>query len=427
MLNTQKSKPEPGGYFLLLKHNRNFRWLWSGEIISQMGDWFNLIAIMALLLRLTGSASSAGWIIIIRSLPYFFIGPFAGVVADRFNRKTVMILSDVLRALVVLSFLLVKQPGDVWIIYTATTLEMIASAFFSPAKSAVIPNVVDKDDLISANALSSITWSVMLTVGAVLGGLVSGAWGHQTCFIINSISYLVSAYCIYRTQIPVTLKRIGNLISPFKEFLNGLSYVRHKQDTFAYIWIKTGWGISSGILLVITVLGQKVYPISGNADTGIGVLYAARGLGTALGPVVARKLCNNSQPQMRQWVGYSFVIGALFVFGITLSTNLWMVCMMIFLAHCGTSILWVFSSTLLQLNTTDAVRGRVFATEWALFTLAMSCSNYLTGYGLDRMGYSITTMLYILAGTLFVPGLIWILLAWNWAQWMSWQKKEPQS
>ncbi len=406
------------GYWQLLKGNRNFRLIWTGEVISHLGDWFNLVAVMGLLLKLTGSAQAAGWIIIIRSLPYFFMSPVAGVVADRFNRKTVMILSDIFRALVVLSLLLVRDRSDVWIIYTATTLEILFSTFFTPAKSAAIPMIATKDELISANALSSISWSVMLTLGAALGGAVSALLGHQTAFILNSISYLISAGMILQAHIPRShWEGKTQLQSPFRQFMEGLHYVRDKKDTLAYLLVKTGWGLSGGILLLITILGNKVFAFGGSSDAGIGILYTARGLGTALGPLIARHIGGNSQEGMRKWIGYSFVLGGIFFAGFGFSHSLWMACLTLVLSHCGTSILWVFSTTLLQLNTRDEIRGRVFASEWALFTFAMSLSNYLTGVGLDRLSISPQTMIFMMSGLILLPGVLWIILNSHWEYW----------
>jgi MFS family permease len=414
-----KKTGNPKGYWQLLKENRDFRLLWIGEIISHMGDWFNLVAVMAMLLKLTGSAEAAGWIIIIRSLPFFFLSPIAGVVADRFNRKTILILSDLSRALVVLGFLLVRNPSDVWIIYTVNILEIFFSAFFTPAKSAVIPLITSQEELISANALSSISWSVMLTVGAALGGAVSALMGHEIAFILNSVSFIFSAAMIMRAKIPAShLKKNIAYQSPTRQFMEGLRYVKDKKDTLAYLLIKTGWGLSAGILLLITILGNKTFAVGGSSDAGIGILYTARGLGAALGPVFARRIGGNSQEGMRKWIGYSFILGGIFFAALGLSQSIWLACLALVISNCGTSILWVFSTTLLQLNTHDEIRGRVFATEWALFTVVMSLSNYLTGFGLDKLEIPPQTMIFIMSGLILLPGAIWIFINYHWDKWV---------
>src|SRR4029077_11471407 len=142
------------GYLELLRINQNFRRLFIGQLVSQTGDWFNSVALFTLLLRLSGSGEAVGYILIIKLLPSFFAGPLAGVVADRFNRKTIMIAADVIRGILVLGFLLVHRPEQVWLVYGLAALEVVVSTFFDPAKSALIPSIVSRDELISANALS---------------------------------------------------------------------------------------------------------------------------------------------------------------------------------------------------------------------------------------------------------------------------------
>src|SRR5258708_654674 len=112
-----QSGPANGvGYVELLRANRNFRRLWIGRVVSQLGDWFNSVALFTLLLSLTGSGRAIGYVLIIKLLPAFFFGPLAGVAADRFNRKTVMIAADLARGVLVLGFLLVRTPAQVWLV-----------------------------------------------------------------------------------------------------------------------------------------------------------------------------------------------------------------------------------------------------------------------------------------------------------------------
>nr|MDQ3824046.1 MFS transporter [Actinomycetota bacterium] len=177
----------------LLRRNREFRLLWLGQVVSQLGDWFNTIAVMTLVLRLTGSGRAVGLIFVTRFLPSVFAGPLAGVVADRFNRRSVMIWSDVLRALVVLGFLFVRRADQLWLVYVLTVMQLALSTFFEPAKTAAIPSIVARRELVSANAISSVTWSVMLTLGAAVGGLITGWVGTDASFVLDSLTYLASA------------------------------------------------------------------------------------------------------------------------------------------------------------------------------------------------------------------------------------------
>src|SRR5215216_185206 len=196
------STSRPVGYAELLRNNHNFRRLWVGRIVSQTGDWFNSVALFTLLLSLTGSGEAIGYILILKLLPTFFVGPLAGVVADRFNRKTIMIVTDILRGLFVLGFLLVRSPEQVWIVYAIAAVEVVLSTFFEPAESAAVPTIVSPGELLSANALSGASWSVTLAFGAALGGLVTGAFGRDTAFVIDALSFFVSAAYISTVRVP---------------------------------------------------------------------------------------------------------------------------------------------------------------------------------------------------------------------------------
>ena len=167
----------PVGYVSLIRLNPNYRSLWFGEIISLFGDWFNLIASAALISHLTGSGLAVGALFVIRMLAPFLVSPIAGVFADRYNRKRLLIALDLSRAIIVLGFLFVRDVNQVWLLYALTALQLGISGFFYPARNALLPDIVSRNELGTANALSSGTWSVMLALGAAVGGIVAGQWG----------------------------------------------------------------------------------------------------------------------------------------------------------------------------------------------------------------------------------------------------------
>ena len=143
-------------YLDLLRRNPNFKFLWFGSIVSQFGDWFNVIAAAELITRLTDSGVALSYLFLARFLPLFVFSPFAGILADRFNRKHIMIVSDVLRAVTVLGFLWVRDPGDIWYFYILTAVQFSLSSLFTPARGAVVANVVRPGELVAANALDSL-------------------------------------------------------------------------------------------------------------------------------------------------------------------------------------------------------------------------------------------------------------------------------
>src|ERR1700733_11197805 len=185
-------------YIRLLVVNRNFRRLWSAQVVSEIGDWFYTLAIYNLLLQLTGRAGSVALALVLQVLPQTFIGPTAGVVNDRLRRKQVMIASDIGRMLIVLCMLFVRSKEHVWIVYPLLKAETLLVAFFEPARNAVIPNIVEREDVVVANTLSSTTWSVNLMLGATLGGFVAAFFGRDTVFLLNALSFIVSAALIAR-------------------------------------------------------------------------------------------------------------------------------------------------------------------------------------------------------------------------------------
>ena len=165
-------------------------------MVSEIGDWFYTIAIYNLLLQLTGRAGSVALALVLQVLPQTFIGPTAGVVNDRLRRKHVMIAADVGRALIVLCMLLVRSKEMVWLVYPLLVAETLLAAFFEPARSSVIPNIVAREDVVLANTLSSATWSVNLMLGATAGGVVAALLGRDAVFVLNALSFLVSAALI---------------------------------------------------------------------------------------------------------------------------------------------------------------------------------------------------------------------------------------
>lgn len=411
---------KPSGYLELLRSNRNFRQLWLGQVVSQLGDWFDTIALYALLLRLTGSGRAVGLLLVARFLPSFIVGPLSGVVADRFSRRTIMIVSDILRAIVVLGFLLVRKPEHVWLVYALTILQLVFSTFFEPAKTAVIPSIVSGRELLAANAISSVTWSVMLTLGAAFGGIVTGWFGTDAAFILDSLTYIASALLVASVRFPRRPPRVKSKLTIGKvlgitDTLEGARYVWQRPRVFALMMVKPAWGVGGGILTLLAVFGEKIFPVGGKAAIGIGVLYAARGIGTAIGPIVMRRISGETRENMQTCIGAAFLIGGIGYMAFGSATSFALALSVLMFAHAGGSILWVNSTVLLQRAVEDNFRGRVFAAELALLTLMMAGSNYATGELLDRFNFSPRTVTIFIGIFFLIPGLLWFATRrwWN--------------
>jgi len=406
------------GYLALLRRNRNFRLLYIGQTISQLGDWFNTVAVYALLLDLTGSATAVAWMLIVQMLPIGIVGPLAGVVVDRLNRRRIMITADVLRGCVILGLLIVRRADQVWIAYVVTAIAVSAQAFFEPARTATIPNLTTAEELLPANALASATWSAMLAIGASVGGVVTAVFGRDVAFVVNSASFFVSAIFIAATRYdatPAARPRRTRAIdlTGIPDLVDGFRYVRRHAHVAALMLVKAGWGLAGGILLLLTIFGQRVFPIGAGAAAGIGVLFGARGVGAALGPITLRWILGQQPGTLRRTIGPAYFMIGIFYVALAVAPVLSLATVCVLFAHFGGSILWVFSTVLLQMEVPDEFRGRVFAAELALVTLTSSLSSYLTGYYLDA-GTSPRTVSFALGAMFFVPGSLWLLILSRW-------------
>jgi MFS family permease len=408
-------------YLSILRTNRNFRLLYFGQAISQLGDWFNSVAVYALLLDLTGSATAVAWMMIVQFLPVAIVGPAAGVVVDRVNRRRLMIAADLLRGVVILGLLLVRRADQVWIAYVVMAIAMAASGFFEPARTATIPNVTSAEELLPANAVASATWSAMLAVGASVGGLATTLFGRDVAFLINSASFFCSAVFIARTRYDATPSHRDHrhgfaAIMGITDLRDGLRYVRQERHVAALMCVKAGWGLAGGVLLLLTVFGQRVFPIGVGAAAGIGILYGARGVGSGIGPIALRWMIGQEPRTMRRAIGPAFFMVGLFYVGLASAPSLTIAAVCVLLAHFGGAILWVFSTVLLQLEVPDQFRGRVFAAELAFVTFVTALSSYLTAYGLDHAGWSPRSLALTLGLAFCVPGVIWLGILSRWQE-----------
>jgi len=412
---TASDPTRPPGYVELLRRNRNFRRLWLGQVVSQLGDWLDYVALLTLLLRLTGSGTVVAGMLVARFLPIFFTSPMAGVVVDRFDRKRIMVTADLARACCVLGLLLIRRPDQVWIAYAVVAVVVSLTAFFEPSRTSSIPNVTSGAELIVANTLGAVTWSASLGLGSALGGLITALAGWRTAIALDAASFLCSAWLIGGVVLPrrerAAETRTGwRSLLGVNDLLEGARYLRQRPPVAATVLVKAGWGLAGGVILLHSIFGDRIYPVWGSAAAGIGLLAMGRGLGTALGPVVARRLFGSTPADLARGIGAGFFFaGSLYVVFAAVH-GLPLALLVLMAAHMGGSTIWVFSTTLLQMLVPDDLRGRVFAAELALMTLAMTVSNFVTGWALDALGLSPRFLAATLGLVALVPGTAWVLL-----------------
>jgi len=403
-------------YTTLLRRNRNFRLLYIGQTISQLGDWFNAVAVYALLLDLTGSATAVATVMIVQYLPVAIVGPIAGIVVDRVDRRKLMVAADVLRGCLILVLLLVRRADQVWIVYVVMALVFAAQAFFEPARTATIPNVTTAEELLPANALSSATWSAMLAAGASIGGVVTAIFGRNVAFVINALSFFWSAAFILQTHYDSTpaARPAPTSLAHWlgvTDLVEGVRYVRQNAHVAALMSVKAGWGLAGGVLLLLTVFGQRVFPLGAGSAGGIGVLYGARGVGAALGPIALRWIIGYDPKTLRRVIAPSFFTIGVFYAALAGTPTLASAALCVLCAHVGGSILWVFSTVLLQMEVPDRFRGRVFSAELAMVTLVTSVSSYATAFELDHLGRSPRLLAFALGLMFCVPGTLWLWIS----------------
>ncbi len=408
----------PTGYLALVKCNPQFRNLWFGQIISLLGDWFNLIASAALISQLTGSGLAIGGLFVVRMLAPFLISPLAGVVADRYNRKTILIASDLVRAVVVLSMLLVRTPSDVWLLYVLTGIQLAIGGIFFPTRNAILPDIVPKPDLGTANTITSVTWSVMLALGAALGGLVAGGWGLRPAFVVDSMTFLLSALFLRRilyVRPTITTSSGHGPISVLRELLEGLQYLASTPAVLVIALHKAAFHLlSSGAYQVIQVrIAEQVFVLGVGGGISLGLLYAAAGVGTGLGPVLARHFTGDRARPMGIAIAWGYALGAVGLFLSAPLASLPLVLLGNALRAFGGGINWVFSTQLLYQLSPDRMRGRVFSTEFALFTLASAIGAAGGGWALDGAGVDLGQLLAILGLGALLPGVLWVIWLWR--------------
>jgi MFS family permease len=412
-------------YFRVLRENRNFRRLWYGQVVSQLGDWLDSIALFTLMLNLTGSGQAVGLLFVAQYLPGALIGPFAGVLVDRVPRRLVLIASDLARAALVVLFLLVDGPEDLWLLFVAVVAKMSLSSFFEPARSAIIPSLCRPDELVSANAVSSATWSIMLALGAGLGGLVAGTLGVRAAFLLDAASFLLSAALIATVRVPlvrpgaaddrpqpesgaptaVSGRRPSVFLQVLSELREGLRYVASQREVFWLTFTKGFWSIGSGVLLVLTLFGRDVFPLGRDGAISIGLLYAARGVGTAIGPFLALRLGGEGSAFLRRALVVGFFITGIGYIALGWAASLLLGALCVLFAHIGGNLQWTFSTALLQGRVPGQLLGRVFATEYAAFTLATALSAYLAGAASDA-GLAPQTLTVALGCVFLVTGAV---------------------
>jgi MFS family permease len=406
-------------YFPFLQLRPKFRSLWLAQVISLTGDWFNTIASVIIVNRYAASGLAVGGLFIARALPPFVLGPLAGVVADRFDRRKVLILSDVLRAGIVLCFLLVDRPERLWLLYVLTVLQFSVSAFFEPARAALVPALVENEELIAANTISSITWSAMLTLGGAIGGLTASLFGVRVSLVVDAASFLASAALVLSIRGQFHAEAVHALESSWQNFVDGLNYVRNNYDIGLVTLVKAMGQVGS-FDIISALYAAHVFREGQDGATTLGLMFTAFGLGSVIGPLISNRLGDSTTVWLRRAILGGFVCMPLAWLIVGTAPALPVALMGCILRGAGGSINWTYSDVLLQMAVPNHLLGRVFAFDIAIFTLAVSISLWLTGYVTDAFHLSPRTIVLLLA-----MGSVGPLVVWSAA--LRWQSRRAET
>jgi MFS family permease len=386
----------------VVTRNADFRNLFAAELVVFGADWFVMVPLLVLLPELTGSGVWGALALAVDTGIVALTLPYTGTVADRLDRKKVMIVSNVVALGAVLLLLGVRSAGTAWLAMVAIGVVAVAKSFYSPAAQAALPNVVTAEELPAANAVAGSAWGTMAVVGASLGGIISAALDAYACFWIAAVSLALAAVVAWRIRRPLQAPReVG--VAPQRAFAaigEGLRYIGQRPSVLALVTVKSAVGLGNGVLTVFPLLAG-VYRVGA---VGAGLLFAVRGLGALVGPMLTRPLLTRGS-LLLPGLALSMSLYGLAYIGASLTHWFPLVLALVFVAHLGGGSNWVISNYALQREVPDRLRGRVFATDLMLATLAISVSQLAVALVVDSVDERV-----VLAGC----GLVTVVYAIGW-------------
>jgi Major Facilitator Superfamily len=368
-------------YMQLLRTNRSFRRLWIGQVISELGNWFNFIAALGLVRVVSNKSPEATTILLLcRLIPFTLFAPLAGAFVDRWSRRVVMITTDLARVAVALGFLFVRRPEDLWIAYVCTVLLSFFGTFFEAAKNAAVPNITGERDLLVGNALMFSSRFLLMSFGAALGGFTSANVGYKAAFVVNAISFLASAYSVWlvperetrQADVSATLqsktdKRRRSYISDIRE---GWSYIVSHTPVAAILGINVLWATGGGAINLISdrLGGLEFAGEHGvSSDSAVAALYFAAGLGLFFGMMIARRVGVYFEMvgQTAGFIGWALLAQGIFFGLIGIMPGLVLACTLLFISRVLLGAEFAVQETLLMRLVPDYLRGRVSTTDRA--------------------------------------------------------------
>ena len=400
----------------LLARNRNYRFTWMGQIVSEVGDHFNNVAVLSLAMDQTHSGAAIAGLMLSRAIPAIIVGPFAGVLLDRFDRRRIMIVSDLVRGFLALGFILAIGAQKTWLLYLLSALLMIASPFFTSGRSAILPSIATDEELHAANSLTQTTGWMTLAIGAYFGGTTAARFGYQIAFIFNSLSFFFSAFCIGQLQSEKGHFRAADrnlnetkVARPWHEYREGIQYMLRSPLILGIGLIAIGWASGGGAAQVLFTLFSEMVFKRGAA--GLGQLWGIAGVGLLVGSVIGNqvgKRAGFAAYKRTVFICYLLHGGAYVVFSQMRSWP-WALFFMA-LSRASVAVSSVLNWSKLLKHVDDRFRGRVFSTietlNWSTMMLSMM------GAGIASQHFGIRAI-GACSGLLSSSTAIF----WGWANW----------
>lgn len=371
----------------LLRQNRNYRNIWFGQVVSEVGDYFNAVAVLALIMEKSGSGLVVSLVFLSRAIPSVLAAPFAGVLLDRMDRKRIMIASDLARAVVALAFILTVDESRPYLLYVLSALLAFASPFFTAGRSAILPSIASPDELHAANAVTQTTGWATLTAGALLGGWASHWLGYSGAFVFNAASFLFSAWCVSRIVgvAPRTPAAPRKRKTGRREYIEGLQYIRRVPLFLGIGMISVGWAVGGGAAQILFALfGDKVFH---RGAAGIGDIWGFAGVGLLIGGAVGHALGHRTDfGSYKRTVAISYVAHGAGYMLFSQAGSFWVALLFMMLSRVGMAVSSVLNTSQLLRHCSDEYLGRVFATMESLRNSVMIFSLAAAGIAADHFG-----------------------------------------
>ena len=377
-------------FVTLLRDNKNYRYTWIGQVVSEVGDHFNNIAVFSLAVAATRSGLVVSGVMLSRAIPAMLIGPLAGVALDRFNRKSIMIASDLFRAVIAALFILTVNGHNTWLLYVLSGLLMGASPFFTSGRSAILPSIATKEELHTANSLTQTTGWTTLTLGTFLGGASVAALGFRWAFFANAMSFPISALCISRLYLagrgfvpPRKSLDETTIMRPWHEYGEGLRYMKSVPLILGLLLINIGWATGGGAAQILfTFFGEIVFK---RGPAGLGTVWGFAGIGLLCGGAVAYTIGRRlSFTAYKRTIVLCYIVhgGSYILFSQAPTFHLALV--FIALSRAGVGVSSVLNMSQLLRIVPNEFRGRVFSTmescQWSVMLLSMAAAGVALEY-----------------------------------------------